>query len=53
MKDILLVLPEIVLLSLAGIILVADLFVDRGQKWFTYACGIGALLWTEIGRAHV
>ena len=48
MKDILLVLPEIVLLSLAGIILVADLFVDRGQKWFTYACGIGALLWTAL-----
>jgi NADH-quinone oxidoreductase subunit N len=48
MKDILLVLPEIVLLSLAGVILIADLFVRRGQKWFTYACGIGALLWTAV-----
>ncbi len=48
MKDILLVLPEIVLLCLAGIILIADLFVSRGQKWFTYACGIGALLWTAL-----
>lgn len=48
MKDILLVLPEIVLLSLAGLILIADLFVRRGQKWFTYACGIGALLWTAV-----
>ena len=48
MKDILLVLPEIVLLCLAGIILVADLYVSRGQKWFTYACGIGALLWTAL-----
>jgi NADH-quinone oxidoreductase subunit N len=48
MKDILLVLPEIVLLSLAGLILIADLFVTRNQKWFTYACGIGALLWTAI-----
>jgi len=46
MKDILLVLPEIVLLTLAGLILIADLFVARNQKWFTYACGIGALLWT-------
>ena len=36
MKDILLVLPEVVLLCLAGIILVADLYVSRGQKWFTY-----------------
>ena len=48
MKDILLVLPEIVLLSLAGLILIADLFVARNQKWFTYACGIGALLWTAL-----
>lgn len=48
MKDILLVLPEIVLLSLTGLILIADLFVTRGQKWFTYACGIGALLWTAV-----
>jgi NADH-quinone oxidoreductase subunit N len=48
MKDILLVLPEIVLLSLAGLILIADLFVTRNQKWFTYACGIGALLWTAL-----
>ena len=48
MKDILLVLPEIVLLSLAGLILIADLFVARNQKWFTYACGIGALLWTSV-----
>ena len=46
MKDILLVLPEIVLLTLAGLILIADLFVARNQKWFTYACGVGALLWT-------
>ena len=48
MKDILLVLPEIVLLCLAGLILIADLFVTRNQKWFTYACGIGALLWTAL-----
>ena len=48
MKDILLVLPEIVLLCLTGMILIADLFVSRGQKWFTYACGIGALLWTAL-----
>lgn len=48
MKDIALVLPEIVLLSLAGLILVVDLFVGRNQKWFTYASGIGALLWTAI-----
>ncbi len=48
MKDILLVLPEIVLLSLACVILIADLFVNRNQKWFTYACGIGALLWTAL-----
>ncbi len=48
MKDILLVLPEIVLLSLAALILIVDLFVTRGQKWFTYACGIGALLWTAV-----
>ena len=48
MKDILLVLPEIVLMSLAGLILIADLFVTRNQKWFTYACGIGALLWTAL-----
>jgi NADH-quinone oxidoreductase subunit N len=48
MKDLLLVLPEIVLLSLTGMILIADLFVSRGQKWFTYACGIGALLWTAL-----
>ena len=48
MKDILLVLPEIVLLTLAGLILIADLFVTRNQKWFTYACGIGALLWTAL-----
>ncbi len=48
MKDILLVLPEIILLSLAGLILIVDLFVTRGQKWFTYACGIGALLWTAV-----
>jgi NADH-quinone oxidoreductase subunit N len=41
-----LVLPEIVLLSLACILLVADLFVHRNQKWFSYACGIGATLWT-------
>jgi len=48
MKDILLVLPEIVLLCLTCIILIADLFVQRRQKWFTYACGIGALLWTAL-----
>ena len=48
MKDILLVLPEIVLLSLAALILIADLFVNRNQKWFTYACGIAALLWTAL-----
>ncbi len=48
MKYILLVLPEIVLLCLTGMILIADLFVSRGQKWFTYACGIGALLWTAL-----
>ena len=48
MKDILLVLPEIVLLCLAALILIADLFVRPGQKWFTYACGIGALLWTAL-----
>ncbi|MBC7708744.1 MAG: NADH-quinone oxidoreductase subunit NuoN [Rhizobacter sp.] len=48
MKDILLVLPEIVLLTLAGLILIADLFVARNQKWFTYACGVGALLWTAV-----
>ena len=48
MKDILLVLPEIVLLTLAGLILITDLFVARNQKWFTYACGIGALLWTAM-----
>lgn len=48
MKDILLVLPEIVLLSLTGLLLVADLFVARNQKWFSYACGIGALLWTAL-----
>ncbi|MBL8309952.1 MAG: NADH-quinone oxidoreductase subunit NuoN [Burkholderiales bacterium] len=48
MKDIALVLPEIVLLSLAGLILVVDLFVARNQKWFSYACGIGALLWTAV-----
>ena len=48
MKDILLVLPEIVLLCLAGLILIADLFVTRSQKWFTYSCGIGALLWTAL-----
>jgi NADH-quinone oxidoreductase subunit N len=46
MKDLNLVLPEIVLLSLACIVLIADLFVRRDQKWFTFACGIGALLWT-------
>ncbi len=48
MKDILLVLPEIVLLCLTSIILISDLFVSRGQKWFTYACGIGALLCTAL-----
>ena len=48
MKDILLVLPEIVLLSLAGTLLIADLFVSQGRKWFTYACGIGVLLWTAM-----
>lgn len=48
MKDILLVLPEIVLLSLAGVLLIADLFVSQGRKWFTYACGIGVLLWTAM-----
>jgi len=48
MKDILLVLPEIILLSLTGLILVADLFVGRGQKHFTFACGIGALVWTAF-----
>jgi NADH-quinone oxidoreductase subunit N len=46
MKDLTLVLPEIVLLSLACVILVADLFVQRDQKVHTFACGIGALLWT-------
>ena len=45
MKDILLVLPEIVLLSLTSLLLVVDLFVGRTQKHFTFACGIGALLW--------
>ncbi|MCZ2134790.1 MAG: NADH-quinone oxidoreductase subunit NuoN [Burkholderiales bacterium] len=48
MKDLALVLPEIVLLALAALILVADLFVRREQKWFTFACGIGALLWTAV-----
>ena len=46
MQDLSLVLPEIVLLALACIILISDLFVSRNQKWFTFACGIGALLWT-------
>jgi NADH-quinone oxidoreductase subunit N len=45
MQDLTLVLPEIVLLSLACIILISDLFVRRDQKWFTFACGIAALLW--------
>jgi NADH-quinone oxidoreductase subunit N len=48
MRDLTLVLPEIVLLSLAGILLIADLFVRREQKWFTFACGVGALLWTAV-----
>ena len=48
MNDILLVLPEIVLLSLTGMLLIADLFVSQGRKWFTYACGIGVLLWTAM-----
>ncbi len=48
MKDILLVLPEIVLLSLTSLLLVVDLFVGRTQKHFTFACGIGALLWTAL-----
>jgi len=48
MKDLALVLPEIVLMSLAALILVVDLFVRREQKWFTFACGIGALLWTAV-----
>jgi NADH-quinone oxidoreductase subunit N len=48
MRDLTLVLPEIVLLSLAGLLLIADLFVRREQKWFTFACGVAALLWTAI-----
>ena len=46
MQDLSLVLPEIVLLALACIILISDLFVTHNQKWFTFAGGIGALLWT-------
>jgi NADH-quinone oxidoreductase subunit N len=46
MQDLTLVLPEIVLLSLSCIILISDLFVRRDQKWFTFACGVAALLWT-------
>jgi NADH-quinone oxidoreductase subunit N len=48
MKDLHLVSPEIVLLSLACIILIVDLFVRRDQKIYTFACGIGALLWTAL-----
>jgi NADH-quinone oxidoreductase subunit N len=48
MRDLTLVLPEIVLLSLAGLLLIVDLFVRRDQKWFTFACGIAALLWTAV-----
>jgi NADH-quinone oxidoreductase subunit N len=46
MKDLTLVSPEIVLLSLACLILVVDLFVRRDQKLYTFICGIAALLWT-------
>jgi NADH-quinone oxidoreductase subunit N len=46
MQDLTLVLPEIVLLSLACIVLISDLFVRRDQKWFTFACGIASLWWT-------
>jgi NADH-quinone oxidoreductase subunit N len=48
MKDLTLVLPEIVLLSLACAILIVDLFVRRDQKVYTFACGVGALLWTAL-----
>jgi NADH-quinone oxidoreductase subunit N len=48
MNDLNLVLPEIVLLSVACLILVIDLFVRRDQKVYTFACGIGALLWTAL-----
>jgi NADH-quinone oxidoreductase subunit N len=46
MKDLSLVIPEIVLLSLACLILIVDLFVARDRKVFTFACGVAALLWT-------
>ncbi|TAG78959.1 MAG: NADH-quinone oxidoreductase subunit NuoN [Burkholderiales bacterium] len=46
MKDLTLVSPEIVLLTLACLILVVDLFVRRDQKLYTFTCGIAALLWT-------
>lgn len=48
MKDIALVLPEIVLLTLACALLVGDLFVSREAKGRTYALGIASLFLTVI-----
>ncbi len=48
MKDLNLVLPEIVLLSLACLLLVIDLFVRRERRVVTFACGIAVLLLTAV-----